>query len=302
MATIIILVIVLIFSALIVPFARQLVKDKVELKQTPINKKFELLVSIINDTLLEGRGEITLFDDDPRLMNLMSDDRRNLLIQFYYSTGNLTITLNYKYFQKELVHKEVYPNVRNITIFGQKDIANSFIEVCNKKILEHQQKVSYNDAQKVSPNSFQANSQSDPTQMLSAVYEDLSLHQKQSIINLMCMIAKYGGKDDAETQKLSAISQQILILKVSWVDCKTQFVREGESAVLKDLKSLEESSMGSIILSIMQLLHELSFPSANIDPDLLNYTLGLFEKLGYSEQRVEGMLKKIMLLGQMFGI
>lgn len=116
------------------------------------------------------------------------------------------------------------------------------------------------------------------------------------------MIAKYGGKDDAETQKLSAISQQILILKVSWVDCKTQFVREGESAVLKDLKSLEESSMGSIILSIMQLLHELSFPSANIDPDLLNYTLGLFEKLGYSEQRVEGMLKKIMLLGQMFGI
>lgn len=302
MTTIIILVILLIFSALIVPFARQLVKDKLELKQTPINKKFELLVSIINDTMLGGRGEITLFDDDPRLMNLMSDDRRNLLIQFYYSTGNLTITLNYKYFQKELVHKEVYHNVRNITIFGQKDIANSFIEVCNKKILEHQQKVTYNDAQKVSPNSFHANSQSDPTQILSAVYEDLSLHQKQSIINFMCMIAKYGGKDDIGIEKLTAISQQVLILNVRLEDCKAQFIQEGESAVLNDLKKLEESCMSSIILSVMQLLQELSFPSADIEPGLLNYTLGLFEKMGYSEQRVEGILKKIMLLGQMFGI
>jgi len=302
MTTIIILVILLIFSALIVPFARQLVKDKLELRQNPINKKFELLVSIINDAMLGGKGEITLFDDDPRLMNLMSDDRRNLLIEFYYSTGNLTITLNYKYFQKELVHKEVYPNVRNITIFGQKDIANSFIEVCNKKIFEHQQKVTYNDAQKVSPNSFHANSQSDPTQILSAVYEDLSLHQKQSIINFMCMIAKYGGKVDTGIEKLTAISQQVLILNVRLEDCKAQFIQEGESAVLNDLKKLEESCMSSIILSVMQLLQELSFPSADIEPGLLNYTLGLFEKMGYSEQRVEGILKKIMLLGQMFGI
>ena len=94
MVTIIILIIVLILALVIVPFARQIVKDKEELAKTPINEKFQILVAKINDGLLDGKGEITLFDDDPRLMNLMSEDMRNMLIQFYYSTGNLTIYLN----------------------------------------------------------------------------------------------------------------------------------------------------------------------------------------------------------------
>ena len=101
--TLIFILVVFLLALIFVPFTRQLVKDKEELSRNPINKKFEILVGVINDTMLEGKGEITLFNDDPRLMNLMSEDKRNMLIQFYYSTGNLTITLNYKYLQKELV-------------------------------------------------------------------------------------------------------------------------------------------------------------------------------------------------------
>ena len=79
MVTIIILIIVLILALVIVPFTRQIVKDKEELAKTPINEKFQILVAKINDGLLDGKGEITLFDDDPRLMNLMSEDMRNMI-------------------------------------------------------------------------------------------------------------------------------------------------------------------------------------------------------------------------------
>ena len=100
--TLIFLLVIFVLALIFVPFTRQLVKDKEELSRNPINKKFEILVGVINDIMLNGKGEVTLFDDDPRLMNLMSDDKSNMLIQFYYSTGNLTLILNYKFLQKEL--------------------------------------------------------------------------------------------------------------------------------------------------------------------------------------------------------
>ena len=93
--TLIFLLVIFVLALIFVPFTRQLVKDKEELSRNPINKKFEILVGVINDIMLDGKGEITLFDDDPRLMNLMSEDKRNMLIQFHYSTGDLTIILNY---------------------------------------------------------------------------------------------------------------------------------------------------------------------------------------------------------------
>lgn len=95
MATIIILIIVFIIAILIVPYMRQWAIDKVELTTNPIEKKFEVLVGMINNHLMNGLGEITLFDDDKRAMNLMADCRSNLLVQFYYNAGILTIILNY---------------------------------------------------------------------------------------------------------------------------------------------------------------------------------------------------------------
>lgn len=84
MVTIILLIILLLAALLFVPFARQLEKGKMELAANPINEKFGILVGIINDALLAGRGEITLFDDNPKLMNLFSKDQANILIQFFY--------------------------------------------------------------------------------------------------------------------------------------------------------------------------------------------------------------------------
>ena len=64
--TLIFLLVIFVLALIFVPFTRQLVKDKEELSRNPINKKFEILVGVINDIMLDGKGEITLFDDDPR--------------------------------------------------------------------------------------------------------------------------------------------------------------------------------------------------------------------------------------------
>lgn len=302
MTTIIILITLLIFAILIVPFTRQIVKDKVELRQTPINEKFKVLVSVINEVMLDGKGEITLFDDDPRLMNLMSDERRNMLIQFYYSTGNLTIILNYKYFQKELIHKELYSNVRNISVYQQKNIANSFIEVCNKKILEHQQKVTGEDADAISSQNIRTSSESDPTQLLSGVYEDFSPRQKKSVLNLLYIIGKNGGFNDAEILKTSAISQMALILNVRKEESLSQYNNDGENAIYNDLKDIEEGCMVSIILSALQLVHELSLPNQDVTPNLEASFFDAFYKVGYSEERIEGILQKMALMQKYFGL
>lgn len=304
MTTIIILIVLLILALVIIPFSRQLILDKEELHKTPINEKFKELVTIINNTMLNGEGEITLFDNNPRLMNLMSDNMRNMLIQFYYSTGNLTIILNYKYFQKELVHKEVYNNLRNITIFTQKDIARSFIEVCNKKIMEHQQMVMKSQTAAMPYGSENINIEGDTTSFLAAPYKSLSLRQKRSVVNLLYIIAKHKGLNDNEIRELTSINQQAVILNLRLDDCKRQLIQDGnsETSIVNDLKGIDEGCMSSIILSVIQLLHDLANSLDDFDTEFEEYVNTLFEQMGYSQQRVENIIKKINLLGNMFSL
>lgn len=183
--TLIFLLVIFVLALIFVPFTRQLVKDKEELSRNPINKKFEILVGVINDIMLDGKGEVTLFDDDPRLMNLMSDDRSNMLIQFYYSTGNLTITLKYKFLQKELVYEKQFSGLRNLSAFMQRDIANEFIEICGRKIAEHQQNVGYMDMSSMSGIQNPTLSDSDPMDVVRGMYNGLTTRQRCSAINLL---------------------------------------------------------------------------------------------------------------------
>lgn len=299
MATIIVLIIVLILSLVIVPFARDMIKDKEELSQTPINKKFELLVSIINDGLLNGRGEITLFDDDPKLMNLLSEDRRNLLIQFFYSTGNLTIYLNYKYLQKELKWSKQFSHLRNLTVFMQKDIANQFIEMSNKKIMEFQQSVGFSDINDMSGTQDSTFSEDDPTRIVSSIYEGLSLDQKKSIVNLMYVIACSGGNEENRILHSTVFTQQILFLNVRWEDCKKQLTLYGKDKIYSDLKGINHSTLDMIVMQSFHLVMEMSSPPA-INPNMERTFFESFYRLGYTENKVQEVIEKMIALQKMF--
>lgn len=298
--TLIFLLIIFVLALIFVPFTRQLVKDKEELSRNPINKKFEILVGVINDIMLDGKGEITLFDDDPRLMNLMSDDKSNMLIQFYYSTGNLSITLKYKFLQKELVYEKQFSGLRNLSAFMQRDIANEFIEICGRKIAEHQQNVGYMDMSSMSGIQNPTLSDSDPMDVVRGMYDGLTTRQRCSAINLLYVIAQSSGVPEGTILKNVAFNQTVLTLNVKWAECKRQLETLGENAIYTDLNGIDDSVITMLLLSAFQLVVSLSDNPNSVDPIVEDKFIYCFGRLGYSEEKINQELEKIMLMAKMF--
>ena len=295
--TLIFLLVIFVLALIFVPFTRQLVKDKEELSRNPINKKFEILVG---DVMLDGKGEVTLFDDDPRLMNLMSDDKRNMLIQFYYSTGNLSITLKYKFLQKELVYEKQFSGLRNLSAFMQRDIANEFIEICGRKIAEHQQNVGYMDMSSMSGFQNPTLSDSDPMDVVRGVYNGLTTRQRCSAINLLYVIAQTSGMPEDTILKNVAFNQTVLTLNVKWEECKRQLETLGENAIYTDLNGIDDSVITMLLLSAFQLVVSLSDNPNNINPAVEEKFIYCFGRMGYSEEKINQELEKIMLMAKMF--
>ena len=106
MVTLIILFIVLVLALLILPFSKALMKDKQDLRHSPIEVRFKVLIDEINKAFLDGKGTTVYpVKNDNRWLNLHSDDRANYLFQFNYSTGHLTVYLHYNFFWEEMQPK-----------------------------------------------------------------------------------------------------------------------------------------------------------------------------------------------------
>ena len=139
--TLIVLLIITLLAMIFLPFSRALMKDRSELHENPMEKKFNILLTRINDLLMNGKGEVIKFKDDPRMLNLFDDNHANMIINLYYSTGSLTITLKYKFYHVELVKKMQFDNMRQAETFRQQDVANHFCEEASIAICQHQIKI-----------------------------------------------------------------------------------------------------------------------------------------------------------------
>jgi hypothetical protein len=133
-----IIVILLIVIVLLVKFSSSLNEDNSELGFQTLQEKFSVIVSVLNENAYDGGGAITTLNK--RSFNLYSDGS-NQIINFNYSTGHLTITWKFKYYQKEIVHKRDFNDVRNLSVFEQEKIANKMIEEMNIVIKRHKQNV-----------------------------------------------------------------------------------------------------------------------------------------------------------------
>ena len=223
-----------------------------------------------------------------------------MLIQFYYSTGNLTITLNYKFFQKELVYKKQFSGLRNLSAFMQHDIANEFIEVCNKKISEHQQNVGYMDMSSMSGAHSQGLSESDPMDVVRGIYNGLTKRQRCSAINLLYVIAKSGGASENTILNNVAFNQTVLTLNVKWEECKRQFEILGENTIYSDLNGIDDSVITMLLLAAFQLVVSLRDNPNNANPVVEEKFIYCFGRMGYSEEKISQELEKIMLMTKMF--
>ena len=75
------LLVLLLLALLIVPFARDMVKDRLEFQEHTLDKKFEVLIEHLNQGLMFGDAHVTTFANDPRSLNLFSDaqDRKSVV-------------------------------------------------------------------------------------------------------------------------------------------------------------------------------------------------------------------------------
>ena len=93
---------------------------------------------MINDSAFNGDGSVTSLDK--REFNLY-EDGHNQIIKFQYSTGHLTITWKYKYFQKEIVHERQFNDVRNLSLFDQQKIGEQMIKEMATVVERHKNNV-----------------------------------------------------------------------------------------------------------------------------------------------------------------
>ncbi len=113
-------------------------KDNVDLREKPLREKFYVLINRLNEYAFNNGGVIT--NIDKRECNLYKEGANQIII-FLYSQGTLNITWKYKYFQKEVVHKRSFLNMRNLSLFEQRKMADSLISEMEKVVGEHKEKV-----------------------------------------------------------------------------------------------------------------------------------------------------------------
>jgi len=131
-------VIIIIVVIILFRFFNDLNKDNSDLQGQTLADKFQFLVIDLNEAAFNGNGRVTTLDK--RSFNLFQDGQ-NQIINFNYSTGHLTITWKYKYFQKEIVHEKQFNDVRNLSIFEQQKLATIMVNEMNAIVEKHQNNV-----------------------------------------------------------------------------------------------------------------------------------------------------------------
>ena len=300
MVTLIILFIILVLALIILPFTKALMKDKQDLRERPIEVRFKVLIDEINKAILDGKGK-TVYpeENDKRWLNLHSDNKANYLIQFNYSTGNLTIYLNYLYLHKELNANVPFYNVRNVDAFTQKRMANEFIQKMRVAIAKHQETIGIPEqsAPLYSQSDDDLFDDEDPINMVGSMYGDLSMHQKKSIINMAYLIFSAKGSSWEEFVNYPTTRTQLNFLNLNWQDCQQQLNSEGEDAIYSDLRGLEDGVYDSL------LMFWLSMVMTEYGPDdyRADKFMSMNEKLGHSEEDVEQRIQKIQAMMNYFG-
>lgn len=297
MATLIVLLIILVLALIILPFARDLMKDKEDLRKSPIEVRFKVLIEEINKAFLDGKGTTAYPEkNDNRWLNLHSVDKANYLFQFNYSTGHLTVYLHYKYLQKEFTSKDVFYNVRDVDIFAQKRMANEFIQKMRAAIVKHQESIGIpkTSGAAISHSEFDEN---DPVDLVGSLYQNMSLRQKKSVINMGYLIFSANGASWEDYIKNVTTRQQLNFLDLNWKDCRSQLESEGENAIYTDLKTLDGGTYDSLLMYWMSLVVTDHGPDeARSEKFFL-----MNGALGHSESDVEQRIQKIQAFMQIFG-
>ena len=302
--TLIVLLIITLLAMIFLPFSRALMKDRSELHENPMEKKFNILITRINDLLMNGKGEVVKFKDDPRMLNLFDDNHANMIINFYYSTGSLTITLKYKYYHVELVKKMQFDNMRQAEIFRQQDVANHFSEEASIAIRQHQIKINTERGLKDSAGEYIFGSQpsiegsGNPVDLIRGMYDNFTHDEKLAWVNVAQMISTADGSSVDDFKNHPQFSDLLLNFQVNYSEAEKQRNQIGESGIISILKNGEGGDL------IMRLMPVFPFVLDQTGPneDRIEEFYSIFGRLGFTQEKINNDLEKMTLLMQPFGV
>ena len=306
-ATLIVLLVITLLAILILPFSRALMKDRAELHENPLDKKFSILISRINRLMMNGCGEVVKFKEDPRMLNLFDENHANMLIHFYYSTGSLTITLKYKYFHVELVKKMQFDNMRQAETFRQQDVANHFVEEAQIAIRKHQEKVGQERGLKNASGEFlfsdlpsDGGSSDNPVDIIRGMYDRLTKEQKLAIVNVARVMFTADGSTVNDFKNHPLFSDLLLNFQVNFSEAESGFEKSGERGIISELTKAHNDNK-NLIMMVMPLL---PFTGDQFGPkeQRVEKFYELFGKAGYPQSEIDNEMEKMMALSQMFGM
>jgi hypothetical protein len=140
MIWIIVLIVIAIF-VIVIKVINDNSKDEADMQGDSLDKKFSVVVNILNDYAFNGKGRILDVEPKTKWAFNLYDGDSNQIIKFLYFNGNLLIEWRYKYFQKEVIHKKRFDNVRNLSIFEQQQMAAAMIKEMEVVITNHKSNV-----------------------------------------------------------------------------------------------------------------------------------------------------------------
>lgn len=302
-STLVVLLIITLLAMIFLPFSRALMKDRSELHENPMEKKFNILITRINDLLINGQGEVVKFKDDPRMLNLFDHNHANMIINFYYSTGSLTITLKYKYYHVELVKKMQFDNMRQAETFRQQDVANHFCEEATIAIRQHQIKINNERGLKDSAGEYIFGSQpsiggsDNPVDLVRGMYDNFSRDEKIAWVNVAQMIYCADGSTVNDFKNHPQFSDLLLNFQVNYSEAEKQFNQIGETGIIGILDNGKE---GDLIMKLMPVFPFVLDQSGPNETRIVKF-YSIFGRLGYTQERIDNELEKMMLLMRHFG-
>ena len=302
-AFLIVLLILVVLFLLLYPFLGALIKDKRELVDTKLAEKFPIFFKTISNGLFDGLGKIHEFDDNPRTLYMMSTEpsRQNLIVHFLYSTGHMIMEVGYKYFQQEMRFQYTAKNIREGSIFTQKDLASAFVAVTQQKIHEHQVKVTelLNPDQIVNHDvNDESIDDDDPLSMIEHLYEGLTDVQKEAVMCVGYLIAMANDDPECMFTQNPVVLQEFRYLNVAWTNCKSRLQEEGEDGILSHLAGLDEH----VIVMLEPFFSAMAISPLTNSPDekKTEKLVHCLEAIGISESKYEEIATKNRLLMQKF--
>ena len=295
-ALLILLAIIFILALLSLPFLYNLMKDFQDLK-VPLEKKFEVFISLVNQGILGGKGEIVK-TKSKRQVNLFADDEANKIINLYYSTGHLTVFLKFKWYHKEMEYEKTFYNMRNPSTFDQKDSANEFLEEARIKMEAHMQSALGDPEKTANHTNAGVDMPDDPMSVVTDAYKDLSKDQRRAIMGLMYFIGTADGTSENMVINNPMFLNQLRTLGLKWSECKAQLLEKGEDNIYQQLKGIDSGLAAMLMLNAFPLTGDnQTGPAAK----RVSKFYEAFNRIGYDEKSVDENMQKVLALMDMFG-